>query len=175
MKSKLQRLTARCRATVLRNYYLRSPRGETAAAECVAPSRAGRNRRIYPVATCMGCFAITWRGRRGRENRCDPGTQGQCHTHARAGGIHTWVCGARVSVDQPSRPESQVPSKAWRVPRSERYPKSVQESIPNHGSMVPEDSSLEPTQVHSWIGILTQDEIYLKPHSYLIWMIFRLL
>lgn len=51
----------------------------------------------------------------------------QCHAHVHAGGIHTWVCGARRSVDQPSRLENQVPSRAWRGPRAERYPRSVQE------------------------------------------------
>ena len=30
-------------------------------------------RRIYPVATCTGCFAVTWRGRPGKRESPRPG------------------------------------------------------------------------------------------------------
>lgn len=68
----------------------------------------------------------------------------QCHAHVHAGGLHTWVCGARRSVDQPNRLESQVPSRAWRGPRAERYPGRSRSTFQAAGSAVPEGLSLEP-------------------------------
>lgn len=61
-----------------------------------------------------------------------------------AGGIHTGACGERGFVHQPSRPESQVPSKAGWVPRAERDRGQSRIPFQSTGSEVPEDSSLEP-------------------------------
>ena len=79
-------------------------------------------RRIYPVATCTGCFAVTWRGRPGRGSRRDPGTA-EAMPRARSRQRNSHLSVRSAPVCRPAKP-------AWK-PGPEQSPRDTTRAEPD--------------------------------------------